>query len=127
MYAILRSAVKHSLGQFNIAPVLDLIGIKFRYALSLQKFERNSYYSSGWKLQSVFGRGAQNHSKQMLPIRIEKWVMDMVILLNMPQIEGLYVGLKSDTGSSFEGELTQQTLVENDTIHLESDEVGFVI
>jgi DNA mismatch repair protein MutL len=126
LYAILRSAVKHSLGQFNIAPVLDFdrdanldtpyhyknlegaiptIQVDGNYNPFSEDVPKKSFKADASYSNKKMGNGYADFAKHAA-----SW-------------EGLYVGLKSDTDSSFEGELTQQTLVENDTIHLESDEV----
>jgi DNA mismatch repair protein MutL len=126
LYAILRSAVKHSLGQFNIAPVLDFdrdsnldtpyhyknlegaiptIQVDGNYNPFSEDVPKKSFKSDASYSNKKIGNGYADFAKHAA-----SW-------------EGLYVGLKSDTDSSFEGELTQKTLVENDTIHLESDEV----
>ena len=126
LYAILRSAVKHSLGQFNIAPVLDFdrdsnldtpyhyknlegaiptIQVDGNYNPFSEDVPKKSFKADASYSNKKMGNGYADFAKHAA-----SW-------------EGLYVGLKSDTDSSFEGELTQKTLVENDTIHLESDEV----
>jgi DNA mismatch repair protein MutL len=113
LYAILRAAVKHSLGQFNVAPVLD--------------FDRDANLDTPYDFQNkeaafptiqVDGNfnpfADEKPSKQFAtykkPEATSSW-------------ESLYVGLKQDTFSSFENEPTQQTFSRLEDIEFESEEV----
>lgn len=114
LYAILRSAVKHSLGQFNIAPVLDFdrdanldtpyhykdmegsfptIQVDGNYNPFSEDVSKTSFRSDsfGSRKSGTYGESTKQATS---------W-------------EGLYVGLKYDT----------ETITENGSIHLESDEV----
>jgi len=100
LYAILRSSVKHSLGQFNIAPVLDFerdanLDTPYRYQQKVTpsvEVDRNFNPFSDEK-QS---RGTTNTKYKKTPA---------------PNWEGLYVGLES------KGTQTQQDFSE---VHFES-------
>ena len=105
LYAILRSSAKHSLGQFNVSPVLD--------------FERDSNLDTPYHYKNLDGsfnpfseekspRQNTDNSRQRKP-ESSNW-------------ESLYVGLKSDTDSRFYG-LAQQTIEEDLPMQFESEEV----
>lgn len=114
LYAILRSSVKHSLGQFNVAPVLD--------------FERDPNLDTPYNYQhkeasvpliqvdSNFNPfSAEKPSKSQSNFGFKERKSDTV------SWESLYVGLKSDTqeleGITFEQEVVTGSLFsENDEI-----------
>ncbi|EDP70275.1 DNA mismatch repair protein [Flavobacteriales bacterium ALC-1] len=99
LYAILRSAVKHSLGQFNIAPILD--------------FEQQSNFNTPYNYKdktasspaievdsdfNPFSEGANGSRKQSTSFKqapADSW-------------EGLYVGLESKSNNS-ESDFSQVT------------------
>jgi len=106
LYAILRSCAKHSLGQFNVAPVLD--------------FDRDSNLDTPYRYKNLnaiiptvevdgnynpFSEEKPNrqHSRESYPSR----------RMETSNWEGLYVGLKNDT----------ETIVENAPLHFENEEV----
>lgn len=111
LYAILRSAVKHSLGQFNIAPVLDFerdatldtpYNLK-RSKTEVPKIEVDSDFNPFQ--ESKLTSGKQTPSFKKAPA--ENW-------------ESLYVGLESKSNSSsdfreitFESEETVSSLFED--------------
>ncbi len=90
LYAILRSAIKHSLGQFNVAPILDFdrdpnLDTPYEYknaTANYPKVEVDSNYNpfSDEKPNKHFS-GNNNYKKQE----------------NTASWESLYVGLKQDT------------------------------
>ena len=113
LYAILRSAVKHSLGQFNVAPVLDFerdsnLDTPYQYKdkeVDFPTIQVNSGFNpfateKPSKSLSSFGSYKKETSKS-------NW-------------ESLYVGLKQDTEEiasfSFESEEVTGKLFEDDTI-----------
>ena len=96
LYAILRSAVKHSLGQFNIAPVLD--------------FDRDANMDTPYNYHT---KGASNPTvdvdRSFNPFSNEAQAKQPMSF-KKEQIAGwesLYVGLQSDTetASNFEGNM----------------------
>lgn len=114
LYAILRSSIKHSLGQFNVAPVLDFdrdanLDTPYEYKnkdasfptiqvdgnynpFADEKPSKPSYASSSYSTSSDTFRNKRTENAS--------W-------------ESLYVGLKTDT----------EAIVENTEIHFESEEV----
>lgn len=104
LYAILRAAVKHSLGQFNIAPILD--------------FERDANLDTpyGFKNKSVSTPNIEVDS-DFNPFQEEKGAKSKQPSHYKKEVagswEGLYVGLES------KGTQTQQDFSE---VHFESDE-----
>lgn len=119
LYAILRSAVKHSLGQFNVAPVLDFdrdsnLDTPYNYegkdaSMPIIQVDANfnpfgnpdptpSKSYSGGSFSSSGNAGGNNHSyKKQEP---SSW-------------ESFYVGLKQDT----------ETITQIEDIEFESEEV----
>ena len=103
LYAILRSAVKHSLGQFNIAPVLD--------------FERDKNLDTPYSYQQKTGQAPMVEvDRAFNPFREEKVSSNTGQSFKKDPTNGwesLYVGLesKSNTGSNDFSEL-----------HFESDD-----
>ncbi len=103
LYAILRSAVKHSLGQFNIAPVLD--------------FERDKNLDTPYSYQQKTGQAPMVEvDRAFNPFREEKVSSNTGQSFKKDLTNGwesLYVGLesKSNTGSNDFSEL-----------HFESDD-----
>jgi len=106
LYAILRSAVKHSLGQFNVAPVLDFerdsnLDTPYAYKDSEASFptiqvDGNFNPFADEKPNRHFSQDANRHRKN----ETANW-------------ESLYVGLKHDT----------QTITETAEIEFESEAV----
>ncbi|NHM06165.1 DNA mismatch repair endonuclease MutL [Flavobacterium sp. CYK-4] len=118
LYAILRASVKHSLGQFNVAPVLDFdrdanLDTPYHYKNAEVTYptiqvdsnfnpfaqEKSASYSDKAKIKK------QHHYEKERP---------------MPTWESLYVGLKDDTdsiaessGMQFESEEITTSLFEN--------------
>ena len=90
LYAILRSAVKHSLGQFNIAPVLD-----FEHQSNLNTpydYKDKTASAPAVDVDRSFNPFADdtfksNHSKPFRSTQTESW-------------ESLYVGLESKSNNS---------------------------
>ena len=113
LYAILRSAVKHSLGQFNVAPILD--------------FERDSNLDTPYqyKDKEVDFPTIQVNSG-FNPFATEKPSKSLSSFgsykkeTSQSNWESLYVGLKQDTEEiasfSFESEEVTGKLFEDDTI-----------
>ncbi len=93
LYAILRSAVKHSLGQFNIAPILD--------------FERDASLDTPYKLKGTtadaprievdrtFNPFKSSGGSGKAPVHFKKEVS--------PNWDSLYVGLESKGNNSKDG------------------------
>jgi len=115
LYAILRSAVKHSLGQFNVSPVLD--------------FERDSnldtpyaYKDAEASFPTIQVDGNFNPFADEKPNR--HYAADSR-RNSRPETswEGLYVGLKHDTEMSFEGRSSQETMTDVSDLQFESEEV----
>lgn len=102
LYAILRSSVKHSLGQFNVAPVLDFerdpnLDTPYQYQhknaeFPTIQFDGNFNPFANEKQERSFS-AASSGSYGHKP--------------NAASWESLYVGLKNDTESSLEGILSQ--------------------
>jgi len=115
LYAILRSAVKHSLGQFNVAPVLDFerdsnLDTPYAYKDAEASFptiqvDGNFNPFSDDKTNKHFTSDAYRSRKA----ETASW-------------EGLYVGLKHDTEMSFESE--PQTLTDVGDFQFESETVA---
>ena len=100
LYAILRSSVKHSLGQFNIAPVLD--------------FERDANLDTPYSYQQK-GTPSIEVDNNFNPFREEQQASNIATSYRKPTAaswEGLYVGLES------KGTQTQQDFSE---VHFESN------
>lgn len=106
LYAILRSAVKHSLGQFNIAPVLD--------------FERDANLDTPYSYQQK-GMPSVEVDRSFNPFQEEKVSRSNSITFKKEQEaswEGLYVGLESKSTVSqqefsdeqFESEHTETSI-----------------
>ena len=90
MYAILRSTVKHSLGQFNVSPVLDFerdpnLDTPYQYK------EKEANYPTV-QVDSNFNPFADEKNQKVIYQTTFKDKKSDAI-----QWEGLYVGLKSDT------------------------------
>ncbi|WP_026704236.1 DNA mismatch repair endonuclease MutL [Flavobacterium soli] len=107
LYAILRSSIKHSLGQFNVAPVLD--------------FDRDAnldtpyhYKDLDASVPTIQVDGNYNPFSQEKPVK-QSYPADNFRTKRSETAswESLYIGLKNDT----------ETLVENTEIHFESEEV----
>lgn len=107
LYAILRSSVKHSLGQFNVAPVLD--------------FDRDANLDTPYHYKNLEGSfptiqvdGNYNPFAEEKPQKTtypaDNFRSKKTETANW---ESLYVGLKNDT----------ETLVGNSEMHFESEEV----
>jgi DNA mismatch repair protein MutL len=106
LYAILRSAVKHSLGQFNVAPVLDFerdanLDTPYHYknlesAIPTIQVDGNYNPFSDDKPNKHF---ASNHSS-IRKQETSNW-------------ESLYVGLKHDT----------ETVLDHKEMHFEADDI----
>ncbi|HMI06135.1 MAG TPA: DNA mismatch repair endonuclease MutL [Flavobacterium sp.] len=115
LYAILRSSVKHSLGQFNVSPVLD--------------FERDSnldtpysYKDAEASVPTIQVDGNFNPFSEEKPNK--HFVTESYRRKpDTAHWEGLYVGLKHDTDSAFENERTQQTMTGTAEMQFESEEV----
>lgn len=116
LYAILRSAVKHSLGQFNVAPVLDFerdsnLDTPYAYkdataAYPTIQVDGNFNPFADEKPNKHFSSDHYRHKKS----EAANW-------------EGLYIGLKNDTEASF-ADLEPQTATETSHIEYESEEVN---
>ncbi|HEY0091963.1 MAG TPA: DNA mismatch repair endonuclease MutL [Flavobacterium sp.] len=115
LYAILRASVKHSLGQFNVAPILDFdrdsnLDTPYSYrnlqgAIPTVQIDGNYNPFSEEKLE----RSPSSHSYQR---RAEpsSW-------------EGLYVGLRHDTNLSIDSEVIQQTMIDTAEFRFENEEM----
>ena len=105
LYAILRSAVKHSLGQFNIAPVLD--------------FERDANLDTPYELKKESARASTptiEVDRSFNPFQDEAPVKQRAVSYKKEPTESwesLYVGLES------KGTKTQQDFSE---VHFETEE-----
>ena len=107
LYAILRSSIKHSLGQFNVAPVLD--------------FDRDAnldtpyhYKDLDASIPTIQVDGNYNPFSQEKPVKTTYPADNFRTKRSeTASWESLYVGLKNDT----------ETIVENNEIHFESEEV----
>lgn len=106
LYAILRSAVKHSLGQFNIAPILD--------------FDRDSNLDTPYHYKNLEGStptiqvdGNYNPFSDDMPNKSFKSNSYSNRKPETANWESLYVGLKHDT----------ETITEDREMHFESDTV----
>ncbi len=112
LYAILRSAVKHSLGQFNIAPVLD--------------FERDANLDTPYSYQQK-GTPTVEVDRSFNPFKEEqpKAKMSNYKKETGANWEGLYVGLESKgtkTNTDF-SELHFESEPENETFFKNENEV----
>ena len=113
LYAILRSAVKHSLGQFNIAPVLD--------------FERDANLDTPYKYSKTnIDAPKVEVDRSFNPFRGEGRSTGQTLAARKPVAqnwEGLYVGLESKGNQgqvdldeeTFETEVSTGSLFENET------------
>jgi DNA mismatch repair protein MutL len=107
LYAILRATIKHSLGQFNVAPILD--------------FDRDANLDTPYHYKNSAGSSPTIHvdenynpfSTEMSPKKNEKITTHYQRKSESAAWEGLYVGLKDDTDS----------LVDIGGMHFEQDEV----
>jgi DNA mismatch repair protein MutL len=107
LYAILRATIKHSLGQFNVAPILD--------------FDRDANLDTPYHYKNAAGSSPTIHvdenynpfSTEMSPKKNEKITANYQRKNESAEWEGLYVGLKDDTDS----------LVDIGGMHFEQDEV----
>jgi DNA mismatch repair protein MutL len=106
LYAILRSAVKHSLGQFNVAPVLD--------------FDRDSNLDTPYHYKNLDGAlptiqldGNFNPFSEEMPNKSYGSNSYREPAKQTSSWESLYVGLKHDTAS----------IAGNDDMQFESEEV----
>ena len=106
LYAILRSAIKHSLGQFNVAPILD--------------FDRDANLDTPYHYKNIAAVSVEptiQVNGSYNPFSDEKPIKNFA---NYPKPEStanwqsLYVGLKQDT---------ETIMLENGNIHFENDEV----
>jgi DNA mismatch repair protein MutL len=106
LYAILRSAIKHSLGQFNVAPILD--------------FERDSNLDTPYHYKNIAAATVEptiQVNGNYNPFSDEKSTKRFA---SYPKPESnahwqsLYVGLKQDT---------ETITIQNGNIHFENDEV----
>ena len=113
LYAILRASIKHSLGQFNIAPILD--------------FERDAnldvpynYFGKKTESPAIAVDDSFNPFKSKLEKNKEKFKKPTE---HLPHWESLYVGLKQDTAVaqniSFESEEITSSLFD-DASHTET-------
>ncbi|RZJ67069.1 MAG: DNA mismatch repair endonuclease MutL [Flavobacterium sp.] len=116
LYAILRASVKHSLGQFNVAPVLD--------------FERDAALDTPYEFKDrdavvpvIEVDAAFNPFGEAKPARAASSYHHHQRKTESAGWESLYVGLKNDAESSFSG-LAQQTLTEIADIQYETEEVA---
>jgi len=107
LYAILRSSVKHSLGQFNVAPVLD--------------FDRDSNLDTPYHYKNLEGSsptiqvdGNYNPFSDDSPNKHFQTESYRSRKSDNPNWESLYVGLKNDT----------DTIIGNQEIQFESEEVS---
>ena len=106
LYAILRATIKHSLGQFNVAPILD--------------FDRDAnldtpyhYKNAAGSIPTIQVDGNYNpFSAEMAAKKNEKTTTHYQRKNESASWEGLYVGLKDDTDS----------LVDIGGMHFEQDE-----
>ncbi len=106
LYAILRSAIKHSLGQFNVAPVLDFerdanLDTPYHYknlesAVPTIQVDGNYNPFSDDKTNKHFASNPTSHRK----LETSNW-------------ESLYVGLKQDT----------ETVLDHKEMHFEPDAI----
>ena len=106
LYAILRSAVKHSLGQFNVAPVLD--------------FDRDANLDTPYHYKNLEGalptiqlNGNFNPFSEEMPNKSYGSNSYRESVKQTSSWESLYVGLKQDTAS----------IAGNDAMQLEREEV----
>ena len=106
LYAILRSAVKHSLGQFNVAPVLD--------------FDRDANLDTPYHYKNLEGAlptiqldGNFNPFSEEIPNKSYGSNSYRESVKQTSSWESLYVGLKQDTAS----------IAGNDAMQLEREEV----
>ncbi|RZJ69556.1 DNA mismatch repair endonuclease MutL [Flavobacterium sp.] len=124
LYAILRASVKHSLGQFSVAPVLD--------------FERDSALDTPYEYRqkdavlptievdggfNPFASEVSSERKVAAPSSGNSYASSGNYHRKTEHAswESLYVGLKSDFGTSYE--LEPQTLSEPEEMQFESEEV----
>ncbi|KAB1155061.1 DNA mismatch repair endonuclease MutL [Flavobacterium luteum] len=106
LYAILRSAVKHSLGQFNIAPVLDFdrdanLDTPYHYKNlegSTPTIQVNGNYNPFSEAST--NKQFNTNSYETRKLEVINW-------------ESLYIGLKQET----------ETIIENEGMHFEGEEV----
>jgi len=117
LYAILRSTIKHSLGQFNVAPVLDFdrdpnLDTPYQYQNKEAEYptvqvDRNYNPFAEEKLNKAFSGGTMAYKKPE----------------SQPNWESLYVGLKHATeeitSSSFENDAVTSALFEEHDIEQE--------
>ncbi|OYU85373.1 MAG: DNA mismatch repair protein MutL [Flavobacterium sp. BFFFF2] len=113
LYAILRAAIKHSLGQFQVAPILD--------------FERDPNLDTPYHFQQKEAVVPQvqvdrdfNPFKSMNapePTRQRNSPLPYLAAENNPKWESLYVGLQSADEHSWESEPEQATLFASDDQH----------
>lgn len=103
LYAMLRATVKHSLGMFNVAPVLDFekdqtldtpYSFKDKEA-SLPKIEVDSSFNPFQQEERTFKSSAGGSFKSQKTKSADSW-------------ESLYVGLKDEVGSSIQIESSEQ-------------------
>ena len=112
LYAILRSAVKHSLGQFNVAPVLD--------------FERDpnldtpyQYKDAEASIPTIQIDGGFNPFADDKPAKSFS-SSNIYRPKESASLESLYVGLKQDTDTITDGDLPE---FPSSNFHFESEEV----
>jgi len=109
LYAILRSSIKHSLGQFNVAPVLDFD----RDANLDTPYEYKNKDASFPTIQVDGNYNPFSDEKSSKPSYFSSSDSFRNKRTETASWESLYVGLKNDT----------ETIVENTEIHFESEEV----
>lgn len=114
LYAILRSSIKHSLGQFNVAPVLDFdrdanLDTPYEYKNKDASFPTiqvdGNYNPFAEEKPSKPNFSSSSYSTSSDGFRNKR--------TDNASWESLYVGLKTDT----------EAIVENTEIHFESEEV----
>ena len=116
LYAILRSSIKHSLGQFNVAPVLDFdrdsnLDTPYHYKDlngSLPSIEFDGNYNPFSSEVSTKNFAIENNNIRK-PIQNYNHFNKPV-----PNWESLYVGLKNDT----------EVVIENNEIQYESEAIA---
>ena len=120
LYAILRSAVKHSLGQFNVAPVLD-----FERDANLDtpyNFRKRDAAYPTIEVNGNFNPFAEKHENgQQEQYRNKYSTYEQTNHNN--NWESLYVGIKHDPESGIDGEQPGQTHSEMGAIRFENEAV----
>ena len=127
LYAILRSSVKHSLGQFNVAPVLDFdrdpnLDTPYQYQNKEAEYPTIQVDSN----YNPFADNAQNFSEQN-GVKSSKSFSSSSNYrkseISQPSWESLYVGLKQNTQEiaemTFENDAVTSSLFEENDIEQE--------